>query len=240
MGAAATSSGKRHPVYVVLPDQQAWDWLAKESEQKICVKSIHRPFERKASLFLLCCDYKCRRENCLRKFFFALRNVNTRFGIIRPTLLSDRRSHLPEYFIEIFPRAVVSSGDELGENLKDFFFFKDHSSSASKYPILGIQKWIIENHGKVDSVARMKSELRISNQQYLSFFAETNLHLKTYIDKIRMCHALWTLISSGDAVKSVAYEFGLNPKSFSRKFHGVFGIWPSEAQAIIRSSLLSS
>lgn len=229
------NGGRETALHVVSPDIKTWNWLVKKKKKSIRKHSIYRPLPKKALFFIFGCDFKCGSETCLRKFLFALRNDHARFGILRPTLFLNQRQILPEYIIEIFPRVNDFSHDGDENKPIESIYTRELSCNTMKHNILHLQKYIIDNHGKIDSVSRLKNDLVISNRHANLFLEETNLHLKTYIDKIRMCNALWKITSSIESVKSVAYEFSLNPKAFSRKFFGIFKKWPSEVKKIAES-----
>ncbi len=50
---------------------------------------------------------------------------------------------------------------------------------------------------------------------------------KEYVNRIRLCHALWDVVASNKSVKAVAYDYGYQPNSLSRAFAKAFGLPPS-------------
>jgi AraC-like DNA-binding protein len=56
----------------------------------------------------------------------------------------------------------------------------------------------------------------------------SGVSLNEFSTKVKLCNALWNLISTDNPIKSIAIDLGYQPLYFSYKFHKLFELSPSD------------
>ncbi|MDW7762045.1 MAG: helix-turn-helix domain-containing protein [Acidobacteriota bacterium] len=173
---------------------------------------------------LVVCDFKCSIDVCSRKFMVPASFPEADFLIARPILFrkkgdfSGRRHVIPFEPDNTHQfQGDIHSGEILPINPFD--------------PVIQVQKEIMEKRGHTFRVMEYLKNRGYSPTAFSDKFRKAaGITLKSFANKIRLCHALWDLLVNHKAIKSIALDFGYDPISFSLKFFKTFNVWPSEVR----------
>jgi AraC-like DNA-binding protein len=226
------------PIWAVSTDKTLFDWTSKVFKKERAVfkidpnKILHGPFP---ALILIECDYQCRYDICVRRFRIPLLFPEVPSVIARPVLLKDKKQHPAEYLIAHIsdPQSKQEIHESEGWRRVDiqrrFFLF---TPDPTLKPIR-LQQEIIDSRGKVAKVGNLAKQVALSIPRLSTAFSQaTGIPLKSYLNKVRLCHAMWELTSSEKSIKNIALDYGYKSASFSLRFHRTFGKWPSETRKL--------
>lgn len=183
---------------------------------------------------LLGCDYNCMLKKCCRKFIFLFQHRNIPFAIVRPILLEKDYKFVKGFFLSFFKKYDLTQLQE--EILKKAKNSKHYGCSPRfrihplnpLFKIINIQREIVENpHKKLILSSLATLEKRSPSWTSYKFKEISRIGMKKFLNKIRYCYALWNIISTEKALKTIAAELGYKPLSFTKRFHSIFGISPS-------------
>lgn len=217
---------QKNTIWVVPKNDKILNFVVKAlgDEYDIVMPSLENRTKTSPFYMFGSCDYLCRFDVCFSTFFLANRFPATPFALVRPVLLPARVPQGSEFWI-VWIRQ--SKEDERLKNTIDRLGFLPYEYIYS----LSLQKKIIENRGRIFHVSRLAEYLKKKAIQSTKFKKECGMALNTYMKKIRLCHALFDLVSSDDCVKTIAFNYGYHPFAFSRVFHKNFDVWPSSIRA---------
>lgn len=109
----------------------------------------------------------------------------------------------------------------------------NNSSSGNLYysqsilKVLKAQKCMLENPLKSYSLSLLSADLDISPPWLSNIFKNfSGISLSDFSTKIKLCRALWALVSTEKQIKTIA--LGYKPLYFSNKFRALFGVPPSD------------
>jgi AraC-like DNA-binding protein len=170
-------------------------------------------------LILLGCDYQCKYRTCLSNFRIPLMFLDITFWLARPDLIKSSISGSPEYGLCNLPAQGTKPETE------NFVRFKVIEKSRSVWTPLAdsvskivLQQEILAASGGVSKVLDLVEKTSYSISWLSRQFKEMiGVSLKSFIDKIRLCHAFWALISTSKPIKEIAWQtLRIGPKYVSR------------------------
>lgn len=190
--------------------------------------------------FLFACDYRCSIEVCAIKFCLAANWASIPLVIARQPLLRRSVPLSPKYLVSLFRGGSIQFESMLRVKLKSSFQAQLGIISqpilrlpVTMRPIFIIQQRIIDARGKIKQVTKLKADDGVPISLLARNFKRlTGVTLKSFIDKIRLCHSLGDLLLTSKSIKCIALEFGYRPTSFSLRFHNAFQIWPSQVRSM--------
>jgi len=199
-------------------------------------------FGDKIRFKLLPCDFKCEVQKCVRNFIFISQNIEIPCLIARPFLLEAPIYDNKLFHLFLFEECQLSDGQKYFLN-ETKVRMNNNSSSGNLYyspsllKVLKTQKNMSENPAKSHSLSSLSADLDIS-PPYLSniFKNHSGISLSAFSTKIKLCNALWELVSTEKQIKTIALDLGYKPLYFSNKFRASFGVPPSD----IRNNILYS
>lgn len=185
-------------------------------------------------LIILGCNFNYQHGNCINNFLFLIENANIPSVIVRPFFVNE------EYKIEDIYNVISfnyynfrSQKTKIIRTVQHLLEY-DLSSRMLYHPTdpvfkaLKIQKYLFENPINQDSLNSLSSRVNFS-ASWLSFkFKEVSgISLNEFVTKIKFCDVLWQLLSTEKLIKTIAFEHGYKPQSFTQRFYNLFGIPPS-------------
>ena len=184
--------------------------------------------------FFIGCDYKYQLHPLLKKFVFLCENKQIPFIIIWPMLLKMKNRPRGLFFFALYEDYSLSALQEkILQRIKisvnhSFFSGKLGHSSDPIYKILDVQRKLVSNPHKRESLLQLASKVGLS-PSWLSFkFKDiSGMSLESFLLRTRLCYSLWQIISTPKLIKTIALEQGYKPLSFTKRFHKVFGMSPS-------------
>jgi AraC-like DNA-binding protein len=181
------------------------------------------------NLAIIGCDLNCQIRACARSFVYS-----TFFKFIlfaRPIrmqqlsksevgyMLASAKPNGGSYFRKIF-RTSLKDGIEL-----DFFALQANQQNRK---ILAAQEEVIRCRGKLSRVPALGARLEMSAAALSEGFRRAvGWGIKGYINKIRLCHSLFDIVSDDKRIKTIALDYGYRPEAFSRIFRRKYGVWPT-------------
>lgn len=184
-------------------------------------------------LILVGCDYQCQFLKCANNFVVALFHLDVPIRMIRLNLLLECQANLGRYLIS---RLGSPGLDDEANKINELAKFEGihHRGIFPSDPlsnVIRLQRDILDSRGRAFKVSELKRKnTHSASWQSASFKKTTGMSIKTFANKIRLCHCLWELLSTSKSVKCIALDFGYKPTSFSHRFHKTFGIWPSSVR----------
>lgn len=182
-----------------------------------------------ANLAIIGCDLNCQIRACARSFAYS-----TFFKFIlfaRPIrmqqiskselgyMLASAKPNGGSYFRKMF-RTNLKEGIEL-----DFFALQ---ASRQNRKIISAQEEVIRCRGKLSRVPALGAKLEMSAAALSEGFrSAVGWGIKGYINKIRLCHSLFDIVSDDRRIKTIALDYGYRPEAFSRIFRREYGVWPT-------------
>jgi AraC-like DNA-binding protein len=187
-------------------------------------------------LIILECNYRCCLDTCARNFELAVRFPKVPAILARPSLAEDTGTDTDAflssrlyYAVEIEQKGKAGDSEQVEYQNSQAAYLRGLYATSSLGSL--IQKEIIDSQGKVNRISELATKYDRSASWLSRRFREAcGVPLKSFANKIRLCHCLWELISTTKAVKLLAFEYGYRSSFFSRKFHTIFSKWPSEAR----------
>lgn len=181
------------------------------------------------------CNLRCSKE--CKEIFFLSRETFIPIGILRPFTFHNKKSC--SFSCSIYSPLSLSP---IQENIRDLIRESKYHVASEKWQfenlstlnIAFVQKHIIENHIEKSMVRSISRHFNFS-PPHLSrtFRAITGIKLKEFLDKIKMCNALFQLIDERP-VDKVALLSGYNDRfTFCKAFKRVFGFAPSQVKSTV-------
>ncbi|MDD8020992.1 MAG: AraC family transcriptional regulator [Acidobacteriota bacterium] len=228
-------------ISIISEDKSFLSWISKAvngSNLNLKINEGINNGNAKPALILLSCNYLCQYGKCSNKFFTAAQFPEIPLAVARPIHLKNFKEGQSDFLISFLRGENVTHIKTLSEKLATCAYSSNPSISKIEtlFKIIQVQKQIVESKGKVFEVSELSRNVGLSVSWFSTKFKEmSGIPLKTYANKIRLCHSLWELISTYSPIKSIAIDFGYKPLSFSMRFHEKIGIWPSEVRRRRRS-----
>jgi len=197
---------------------------------------------KNCDLILMGCNHRCNLKPCLNKFIFLIQN-KIPFMIVRHSFLKEKYKYLNTIFFTIYQDYNM---DSINKNMYgQLNILKDHHLYSRKihpsntiYKILEIQKYLNENPQKREHLSSLATKIDFSPVWFSHKFKEiSGISYEKYSLKIRFCHSLWEVLATHKLLKTIALEHGYKPLSFTKRFHSVFGVSPSEIRKNLSSFL---
>ena len=184
---------------------------------------------------ILPCDFKCEVQKCVRNFIFISQNNDSLCLTARPLLLETPIYDNKLFHLSLFKECHFSDIQNYFLN-KMKLLINNNSSSENPYhsttsvsKVLQAQKYMLENPMKSHTLSSLAEKLNFSPSWLSSIFKRTSgISLSQFTKKIKLCNALWDLVSTEKQIKTIALDLGYKPLYFSNKFRTFFGIPPSD------------
>jgi len=168
------------------------------------------------------CDYHCGFEKCLGVFSLSARFPSIPHLVARP-VLAKRLMVSPD---EFFWAEFSESADGV---LPDNAWIDQLDPGHPGFPILSVQREIVEGRGKISKVADVGGPGKFRPNRFSEKFKRASGDsAKRLIDDIRLCHAFRDIVVLKNSIKVTAFRYGYNPFSLSRAFLKKFGVRPSK------------
>ena len=190
------------------------------------------------------CNYKCHLQKCLKRFVFLSERKEIPFMIIRPllTVRNDRYSEL--FFSSLYEDYELTSSqerilDQMNASLDHLLFSgKIGHPTNPMFKILEVQRMLVTNPQQKYTLSSLATALNFSPSWLSCKFREiSGLPLKNFELMTKFCYSLWQIVSTRNSIKRIALEIEYKPLSFSKRFHAVFGVAPSEIRKKLSSFL---
>ena len=216
--------------------------LNKKIHIKIYDKDFEKNHEDRIQTIILGCDYNCDLRKCLNNFINIMKYGNIPSLILRPILSNAHKNNESGCHVSILNGSQYS---DLQNNILTIIkneieynsnFIHEFHISNPVYKIIKLQNYLLSNYQQKESLVNLALKVNMSPTWLSQKFKNiSEISLKNFILKIKFCNALWQISSSDKQIKTIAYELGYQPLSFSKRFHAIFGISPS----LIRKDIFS-
>lgn len=203
------------------------------------------PYNEDIQFFFVGCNYKCRLHPCLKKFVFLSENKQIPFLIICPLALSMRDQFSDSFLFSLYENCTLTSTQE--KIIKQMKMWVNHSlfSGIRVHPtnpiskILEVQRRIVSSSQERESLLSLAASMDIS-PSWLSFkFGEiSGVTLEKFKLRKKFCYSLWQIVSTQKPIKTIAFDLGYKPLSFTKRFHAFFGVPPSAIRRKLSSLLI--
>ncbi len=224
------------PILLVSNDRTLYEWARPRFDQE--VRIVAEPedeprIECVPAAVIVGCDYSCVAKECIRKFrigafwpgipVFVARAVLGRLSLKSLNMrlcvpLQDQGS----------PRSILA-GYEISEEIQSAVIkLKPHVRDS-----LILEHKVVVAHGEIGRIRQIRDLVRMPHTVCSRRFRRAaGIPLKRFLDRIRLCHSLWSLISTSGSIKEIAIEFGFKQGAFSRRFYQAFSLWPSQVRTL--------
>lgn len=181
------------------------------------------------------CALRCSKD--CRDIFSFSRESFIPVGILRPFSLDHK--NLDSFSCSIYSSLSLSPIQEsIRDSIKESKYHitseKWQFENLSTLNIAFVQRNIIENNFVNSGVRSISRHFNLSiSHLSRTFKGITGISLKEYIDKVRMCYALYQLIDERPIEKVASLSGYTDRFTFCKAFKRVFGIPPSQAKRIV-------
>lgn len=183
---------------------------------------------------LLSCDFQCSLADCGAKFKFAHLCGDIPFAVVRYLPVDKRTQPQPAFSLSFFKAYDFSpSQEKIIAKLRSSGYYSRNLISRlnpgqTLFKVFTLQNEIVDGpNGKLD--LGKASEIASLSRYWLShkFREISGLTLESFILINHLCLALWKIVSTGKLIKTIAFDLGYKPGSFSERFKEQFGVPPS-------------
>jgi len=188
----------------------------------------------KVKFIIFGCDFSCDFHNCIQNFIFLYLNKMIPFFVVRPFILKDPYNDDKLYHLTSFKEYHLSDFQKYCLNKikisiqKKMFLEIPYHPSINISKVIEVQKYIMENPYINHSLNILSTNIGYSPAWLSHIFKKiSGISLNEFSAKVKLCNALWSLVSTDNKIKSIALDLGYKPLYFSKKFHKLFGASPS-------------
>jgi len=182
------------------------------------------------------CDYRCSAEKCSHLFHrLFIYSKTSQILLLHPVLGIGQIEHDNYFFRILSMLSELSPAMMFLQRLDNSPFMGCSTTwpihiSSPIFKIAKIQKVIISNCERRYSGSYLADIIHWCPGWLSQCFSKyCRIPLTRFITRIKMCQALWMIISTDKSMKSISYDIGYKDELyFSKSFKSVFNVSPSQ------------